>query len=127
MKHQPRDLDAPIRQYARRMRREQTQAERALWSMLRGRSLSRWKFRRQHPVAFFVLDFYCPELKLAIELDGQPHFETGSADADTARTAELETLGITLIRFENGDLLENSSIVLNRILDATKRIAAGRA
>ena len=97
-----------------------------MWSMLRGRALSCWKFRRQHAIGFFILDFYCPSLQLAIELDGAPHLDEGGRAGDALRSAELNAIGITVMRFENGDVLENSSSVLRRIEEVARRIEMSR-
>ena len=127
MRHQSREPDLPVRRYARRMRHEPTPAEKALWSMLRDRSLSRWKFRRQHPIGFFVLDFYCPRLALAIELDGAGHFDDAGAAGDAQRTAALGELGVEVLRFENAEVLECSERVLGKVRDVIAAIEASRS
>jgi very-short-patch-repair endonuclease len=94
--------------------------------MLRDRSLSRWKFRRQHPIGFFVLGFYCPRLALAIELDGAGHFDEPGAAGDAYRSAALALLGIEVIRFENAEVLECGERVLGKICDVIAAIEASR-
>ena len=80
-----------------------TDAERALWGVLRSRQLQGFKFRRQHPIGKFVVDFVCLERKLILELDGGHHAEQIEADAE--RTAFLESLGFRVLRFWNNEVL----------------------
>src|SRR5438876_8061874 len=79
---------------ARRLRNQATDAERALWRLLRGRHLHGAKFRRQQPYGPYVLDFYCHEHRLAIEADGGQHLDSGQAARDSARTRYLEEHGV---------------------------------
>jgi very-short-patch-repair endonuclease len=103
---------------ARELRRNATDAEKYLWSLLRNRQLAGYKFRRQHPLGRFVLDFYCHEAKLCVELDGGQHAETAQAEYDRERTAWLNQEGIRVIRFWNTDVLNNIEGVLQSILIA---------
>src|SRR5665213_418444 len=96
---------------ARRLRRDSTDVEMKLWQKLRNRQLGA-DFRRQHPAGSFILDFYCPSLNLAIELDGGQHAE---ARRDRARDAWLNERGVTTLRFWNTDVTENTSGVLETI------------
>ncbi|WP_448600771.1 endonuclease domain-containing protein, partial [Thermoleptolyngbya sp.] len=80
-----------IEQAAKQLRKQSTLAEEILWQALRNRQLNGLRFRRQHPVGRFILDFYCPSAKLVIELDGAVH--TNQQEYDTIRTRELETYG----------------------------------
>ena len=89
----------PVR---RHLRRHGTPAEAALWRLLQRRQLHGRRFRRQHSVGPYVLDFYCPEERLAIELDGAVHSAPAQAAYDAERTRALEALGLRVIRFENG-------------------------
>ena len=98
---------------ARALRRRMTPAERYLWEAIRERRLAGLKFRRQYQVGPYVLDFYCPECKLAIELDGDIHDELREYDAD--RTAHLQEYGYQVLRFRNEDVLRNRAAVLERI------------
>ncbi|HCN62428.1 MAG TPA: hypothetical protein DIT33_03415 [Pseudomonas sp.] len=107
------------RQFARRLRVEQTDCELHLWQKIRARQLLNLKFRRQHPCPPFVLDFYCVELKLAIELDGGQHFDAQSLACDRRRTAYLQGLGITVLRFDNRQVLEQ----MNEVLEEVHRVA----
>jgi methionine--tRNA ligase beta chain len=109
----PEDLLA----FARKLRVGQTDAEQLLWSLLRDRHIGQAKFRRQHPVeiegARYVLDFYCHELKLAIELDGGQHQERQREDK--ARTEALAKSGIGVVRFWNNEVLTQTDSVLEAI------------
>ncbi|MGE0255058.1 MAG: endonuclease domain-containing protein [Alphaproteobacteria bacterium] len=98
---------------ARRLRRNQTDAERRLWQALHALR-PRWKFRRQHPVGGHVVDFACPAAKLAIELDGGQHATRTAADA--ARTATLAARGYRVVRFWNNDVMESIEGVIAAIL-----------
>jgi very-short-patch-repair endonuclease len=105
-----------IEKAARLHRREMTPAERKLWESLKGHQLDGLKFRRQHPVGSFVLDFYCPSRKLAVELDGGVHEE--QEDHDDARTEKLGEYGYRVIRFRNEEVFDDLDSVLARILAA---------
>ena len=93
--------------FARRLRRESTHAERLLWRHLRNRALLGLKFRRQHALPPFFLDFACPEVALAIELDGGQHMTEEALAGDASRTAFLEAQGYRVLRFSNIDVLNN--------------------
>ncbi len=80
------------------LRKRMTPAESALWTLLTNKQLGGYKFRRQHPAKNFILDFYCHQLKLAIELDGGIHTDLDQADYDRGRTYELNELGIEVLR-----------------------------
>ena len=92
-----------------------TQHEATLWLILKNRQVGGARFRRQFSVGPYVLDFYCPELKLCIELDGADHFTAEGAAHDEVRTAYLAGEGIEVLRFENRDLFEKQTFVLNAI------------
>jgi very-short-patch-repair endonuclease len=96
---------------ARELRRAPTEAEAVLWNALRGWELA--KFRRQHAVDRFILDFYCPAKKLCVEVDGAIHDE--QQERDELRTAFLEARGIRVIRFCNEEVLAQTRTVLFRI------------
>ncbi len=93
-----------------------TTAEKLLWEELRNRSLSRYKFRRQHPVREFIVDFYCHEKQLVIEVDGEIHQKADISERDINRTAELERMGIMVIRFSNDEVINNLNAVKSKIL-----------
>jgi very-short-patch-repair endonuclease len=100
---------------ARRLRRAGTDVEQRLWRVLREGALP-WKFRRQHPIGHYVVDFACPARKLAIELDGGQHFLSEAFDRQ--RSAELAKFGYRAIRFWNNEVNENLSGVLQTIARA---------
>ncbi len=91
--------------------------EAVMWTLIKGRQLDGMKFRRQFGVGPYVLDFYCPEIKLAVELDGAPHFMSGNFGRDDVREEYLlREHGIRIIRFENRDLFYNPDGVVKVIL-----------
>ena len=97
----------------RRLRREQTAAERRLWALLRNRRLDGWKFRRQHPLGPYVVDFACLEAGLVVELDGAIH--QAQADYDAARDTYLAACGFTVLRLPNALVLERLPEVIEAI------------
>ncbi len=105
---------ASVQQRAKELRKEMTCAEKILWERLRNRQLGGFKFRRQHPMGSFIADFYCPECKLVIEIDGEIHIS--QAEADVERTEIIESFGYRVIRFHNADVETNLQIVLQKIL-----------
>jgi very-short-patch-repair endonuclease len=100
---------------ARRLRGEQTSAEARLWRALRGRRLERGKFRRQHPIDRYIVDFVCLDAKLIVEVDGATHGEEADLRRDAERTRVLETLGFHVIRVGNRDVYDNLDSVLELI------------
>ncbi len=106
----------------RTLRKNQTYAEKILWKNLRNRQLLGIKFRRQYSVDHFVIDFYAPELKLAIESDGSIHELEDQKEYDKARQEYLENFGITFIRITNKELLGNPNKAFERIEDKIKRL-----
>jgi very-short-patch-repair endonuclease len=118
--HKMRGTTAEIQQVARVMRREMTPAETMLWQALKGRRLSSLRFRAQHTVGQFVLDFYCPICKLAVEIDGVVH--QGRETQDLARTQHLEAHGYHVIRFYNNEVLSDLPSVLEAILTLARKL-----
>jgi very-short-patch-repair endonuclease len=100
---------------ARYLRAHQTNAETALWRLLRDRRFEGHKFRRQHPIGPFIADFACIELRLVLEVDGGQHVEF---EHDARRTAWLESRGWRVVRFWNNDVRQNSGGVVEVILSA---------
>jgi very-short-patch-repair endonuclease len=100
---------------ARRLRRGSTDVEMRLWQKLRNRQLG-VDFRRQHPAGSFVLDFYCPALRLAIELDGGQHTEAKHEAKDQQRDRWLNERGVAVLRFWNSDITQNLKGVLEVIV-----------
>jgi very-short-patch-repair endonuclease len=101
-----------LKERRRQLRSSLTPAEAKLWSLLKDSQLENKKFRRQHSVGPYVLDFYCPSEKLCIEMDGAGHFTDGGYEYDTERTEYLRNLNIKVIRFENKDIFDNTEGVL---------------
>lgn len=92
---------------AKALRRNQTDAENLVWMILRNKQFHNLKFRRQHPIKKYIIDFYCHEKKIAIELDGGQHNEEHSRKYDKKRTNFLESQGIHVFRFWNNEVLNN--------------------
>jgi very-short-patch-repair endonuclease len=111
-------VDDTLLNHARRMRREQTDAERQMWSLRRGRRLGGFKFRRQHPIGGYIIDFYCDAAGLGVELDGGQHGEEEQMKHDAKRAAYLATRGIRIIRFWDDDVLKHTDVVAEAIYTA---------
>lgn len=105
-----------LKEFRKELRNKSTAAEELLWKELKSKKLNGYKFRRQHSVGNYILDFYCTEYKLAIELDGFHHFDKYEKDYDDARTEYLNELNIKVIRFKNPDVEKNISWVLEEIV-----------
>ncbi len=102
------------RRLARALRKQMTPAERALWQRLRRKQLDGWRFRRQHPVGNFVVDFFCAKARLAVEVDGPIHFE--QQEYDEERTQLLEDLkNYRVLRFTNEQVISDIEGVLEEI------------
>ncbi len=110
-------LPTRTRDNAKRLRREMTDAERRLWKHLRAGRLEGFKFRRQHPVPPYVLDFCCVEVGLAIELDGSQHSEA----RDASRSRYLESQGWRIVRFWDNDVLNKTDAVVEAIWNILSR------
>ena len=108
-----RRLDAATLHFARRLRAKATSAERLLWQQLRRRGICNARFRRQHAIGGIVIDFYCFEVRLAVEVDGPGH----NANADTRRDERLARRGITVLRVGNEEVLWAMEEVLEEIRD----------
>jgi len=100
---------------ARRLRRQQTDAERVLWLRLRNLRLAGWKFKRQVPIDRFIVDFLCADAKLIVELDGGQHAVRTRDDEE--RTKTLEAMGYLVLRFWNNEVMRNIEGVLEEILN----------
>ena len=108
---------------ARGLRKRQTDAERALWRQLRRRNLEGMKFRRQHRAAGFVLDFYCAEVRLAVELDGESH--DVRENYDQRRTSWLNAQGVTVLRFPNEAIVLDRDAVVRQIVATAESLRRG--
>jgi len=101
----------------RLLRQQMTKAEILLWVELKDRKILGYKFRRQFSIGFYVLDFYCPVLRLAIEVDGATHATGEEIEYDKNRQSEIENLGIKFLRFNNFDIYTNKENVIESIID----------
>jgi very-short-patch-repair endonuclease len=103
----------------RSLRKNMPKSEVILWSKLKNKQMQGKRFLRQYSVDQYVLDFYCPELKLAIEVDGDSHFVTGAQEYDRDRQEYIESFGIRFLRFTNADVCENidgvCQVIFNKI------------
>jgi very-short-patch-repair endonuclease len=106
--------------FARRLRRDMTDAERALWRLLRDRRMDGWRFRRQEPIDRYIVDFVCFEARLVIEVDGGQHYES---ESDRTRDAYLQSQGFRVLRLWNTDVLGNRDGVYRTIMTALTRCA----
>jgi adenine-specific DNA-methyltransferase len=113
-----RDSNTRLLGFARQMRSEQTDAERKMWLLLRDRKLSGFKFRRQHPIGGYIVDFICIRAKLVVELDGGQHTDPEQLKYDARRTQRLSDLGIRVLRFDDREVFLNESGVLEAIYAA---------
>ena len=104
---------------ARDLRKASTEAERRLWSRLRNKQLDGFRFRRQQAMGPYIVDFYCSELSLIIEVDGGQH--DANEEADAARTRWLEDRGYRVLRFWNNEVLANTEGVLIAIRQSLAR------
>ena len=104
-------------QNAAHLRKIATEAEKVLWEQLRGRKLNDLKFRRQHSIHQFIADFYCHELKLVIELDGNIHQLKDVAHYDDYREKLITEFGLKVIRFSNEEVFKNIDAVLQKIVE----------
>jgi very-short-patch-repair endonuclease len=99
----------------KQLRQNLTSAEALLWTNLKKSQLEGKKFRRQHGVGPYIVDFFCPECRLAVELDGERHMSLSGAEADERRTEFLKRFNVRLIRFENREVFDNLEGVLDEI------------
>jgi very-short-patch-repair endonuclease len=104
-----------LKERRRELRKKATTAEEVVWQELRNMQIAGHKFKRQYSVDSYVLDFYCPERKLAIELDGQYHLDSDQKEYDLERTEILNQCGIKVIRFRNKEVLNDLNTVLMEI------------
>ena len=111
---------ATEREKRRSLRNDASEAERKLWRYIRSKQVG-VKFRRQYSVDAYVIDFYAPCCKLAVEIDGDPHFTPQGVQHDRERTAHLARFGIEVIRFTNSEVFENIEAVVEAITQAVGR------
>ncbi len=101
---------------AKQLRKNSTPAEKKLWQIVRNRNLNGRKFRRQHPIAKYVVDFYCHQSKLVIELDGEIHMDLEQMKYDNERNEFMVEIGLNVLRIKNEDLFDNEEKVIELIM-----------
>lgn len=107
---------------ARYLRRKKTKVEKILWSRLRNRQVDGLKFRRQHPIGYFVPDFYCHEIKLIIEPEGEIHDEKEQKEYDKLRKELIDIWGYKIIEFKNKEIYYNINKVIQTICEISKEL-----
>jgi len=100
----------------RKLRKDMTNAERLLWASIRRKQIRGFQFRRQYSLENYIVDFYCPALRLVIEVDGPTHLSELAKSLDLIRQQEIESWGIKFLRFTNTDVYENIGGVIERII-----------
>jgi len=128
----PKEEKSPMHQFAnyrlfgnaRELRKRETPAESKLWEALRRKQLDNHKFRRQHPLGLYILDFYCHNKKLGVELDGGYHNDKWQKFLDKKRTGQLKDQGIKILRFKNEEVLQNLDEVLKKIRKVLNEISS---
>ncbi|AYA04080.1 endonuclease domain-containing protein [Acinetobacter sp. WCHAc010034] len=106
-------IDPQLLLFAKSMRHTATNAESLMWQLLRAKRFMNLKFRRQHVIAPYIVDFYCHELGLVIELDGSQHGTDDAIEYDAERTNFLEALDLRVVRYWNNEVLQNVDVVLD--------------
>ena len=107
-------------EFAKHLRHNETKAEKLLWEKLRNKQVLNMRFKRQHPILYFIADFYCHQAKLIIELDGGVHNSDEQYQYDQSRDDELAKVNLRVLRFRNDDVFENIEAVLTKITEVLK-------
>jgi very-short-patch-repair endonuclease len=115
-----------MKQRRKTLRKNLSKAEAIMWNHLSRRQMNGYKFRRQHSVDQHVIDFYCPELKLAIEIDGDSHFMSGVEVQDKIRQEYIESFGIKFLRFTNEDVYKNIDGVCQTVYNKIEEVAIAK-
>jgi very-short-patch-repair endonuclease len=102
---------------ARILRNNMTAAEKIVWEKLKNRNIFKARFRRQHPIGSFIVDFYCHEYKLAIEIDGEIHLKNEIIEYDDGRSHDIEKYGIKILRFTNNEVFTDLKKIIEEILN----------
>ncbi len=102
-----------LKEYARKLRKNSTFTEIMLWNYLKGKQMRGYDFDRQRPIDNYIVDFYCKDLLLAIEVDGESHY--GNEKADNIREKKLNKLGVTVLRFDDMEIIYELDVVLKKI------------
>ncbi len=111
---------------ARQLRKQPTDAERRLWQRLRRNQLG-VRFHRQRPLGRYIVDFYCPAARLVIEIDGSQHFDTKGRQQDQVRDAALAQRGLRVLRFDNREVLQQTTAVVESIHSVVQTRIGGKA
>jgi very-short-patch-repair endonuclease len=104
-----------LKSRAKKLRKNMTLPEVLLWKAIKGKQIGGFDFDRQRPIDHFIVDFYCKDLQLAIEVDGGYHFEDEMLKKDAIRQERLEELGVTFLRFTNDEVKRNLAEVVEKI------------
>jgi len=104
-----------LKPFSQQLRKNMTDAERRLWSRIRGKQLKGYQFYRQKPIGEYIVDFYCPKVKLVIELDGGQHYTEDGKERDKVRDEYLTGEGLQVLRFSDRDVLTQTDAVLEKI------------
>lgn len=104
-----------LKELRRELRHDRSPAEHILWRFLRGRKFMGLKFRRQHSIGRYIVDFYCPAIRLVVEVDGTSHFEEPQIQRDSDREAFLKRLGIRTMRFRNDEIIHDIQRTFKRL------------
>jgi len=107
--------DPQFKDLRQKLRRDRSPAEHILWRHLKGRQLLGYKFRRQHGIGRYIVDFYCPSLRLIVEVDGDSHFEEQQKKYDQVRSTYFKQLSIRTLRFRNDEVRYDTLQVLERL------------
>jgi very-short-patch-repair endonuclease len=106
----------------KKLRQNSTEAEILIWRFIRNRQIQGFKFKRQYSIDHFVIDFYCPELKLAVEADGATHNESGRKEYDIRREKYLKKFGLNFVRIKDEELFGNPNKAFAKIEDTAKKL-----
>ena len=112
-----------LKPFARQLRSDMTAAEQQLWARLRRKQVCGLQFYRQKPLAGYIVDFYCPAAQLVIELDGSQHLEQQALEYDRLRTLVLEQMGLTVLRFDNRQVLLEMDAVMAVVWGVVERMS----
>lgn len=110
-----------LKELSKSLRGKMTEAERRLWTRIRLKHLG-YVFYRQKPVGDYIVDFYCPKAKLVVEVDGSQHFTENTASNDRVRDEYMRSLGLTVLRFSNSEVLKNTDSVAEKIYELLGKI-----
>jgi very-short-patch-repair endonuclease len=104
-----------LKQFSQRLRREMMDAEKLLWSKIKGKQLKGAQFYRQETLGNFIVDFYCPIASLVIELDGGQHYNNEMKVKDSQRDRTLKDMGLSVLRFSDREVFDNTGAILKKI------------